>query len=150
MRPPRGKLQAAGLDLDAMLRDWQRTRSQWLRSGRPWHQFEKEHRPEDVLTEEQASALLTMELDEAVDIARGSVGNFDQLDRGPKMALVDMALNLGPGGLWKFRRMRQEVERGNWWRAAAEMRNSRWAKQVGPRRVQDDARCMVSAPQPRR
>ena len=47
--------------------------------------------------------------------------------------LVNMAYNLGLGGLKTFRMMLAAAERGDWGAAAAEMMDSRWARQVGPR-----------------
>lgn len=47
--------------------------------------------------------------------------------------LVNMAYNLGLKGLKTFSMMLAAAERGDWVTAAAEMRDSRWAGQVGSR-----------------
>ena len=60
------------------------------------------------------------------------------LDAARRAVLVNMAFNMGLGvhgqsGLLGFARMLAAVERGDYDRAAAEMMDSRWARQVGPR-----------------
>lgn len=50
--------------------------------------------------------------------------------------LLNMAFNLGLAGLLKFKKMLAAVEAGNYPLAAAEMRNSLWAKQVKGRAVE--------------
>jgi len=47
--------------------------------------------------------------------------------------LVNMAYNLGIGGLLKFTQFLADVERGDFAVAAVEMLNSKWAQQVGAR-----------------
>ena len=47
--------------------------------------------------------------------------------------LVDMAYNLGVGGLLQFRRMIAAIELGDYGAAADQMLDSRWAEQVGMR-----------------
>jgi GH24 family phage-related lysozyme (muramidase) len=52
---------------------------------------------------------------------RAGLAGYDGLPDGVKMALLDMAYNLGPEGLLKgYPRMLQAVETGNWALAAAE------------------------------
>jgi GH24 family phage-related lysozyme (muramidase) len=52
---------------------------------------------------------------------RAGIGGYDALPDGVKMALLDMAYNLGPTGLLKgYPRMLGAVEAGNWAQAAAE------------------------------
>ena len=55
--------------------------------------------------------------------------------------LVDMAVNLGVGGLLKFRSTLARMREGNYTAAAARMRRSLWAEQVG-RRAERLARMM--------
>jgi len=47
--------------------------------------------------------------------------------------LVDMAFNLGRAGLASFQKMRAALALGDFERAAAEMLDSLWARQVGRR-----------------
>ena len=50
-----------------------------------------------------------------------------------RAVLVNMAYNLGVGGLLGFRVALAAMERGDWPGAAAAMLDSRWARQVGAR-----------------
>ncbi len=50
--------------------------------------------------------------------------------------IVNMAFNLGISGLMKFKKMWAAIEVGEWNKAAAEMLDSRWARQVGYRAVE--------------
>lgn len=49
------------------------------------------------------------------------------------MVLVNMAYNLGVGGLLKFKKTLAAVEAGDWEAASVYMLRSRWAEQVGDR-----------------
>jgi GH24 family phage-related lysozyme (muramidase) len=52
---------------------------------------------------------------------RGGIPGYDALPDGVKMALLDMAYNLGPAGLLKgYPKMLSAVEAGDWAQAAAE------------------------------
>ncbi len=55
------------------------------------------------------------------------------LDETRQRVLVNMAFNLGINGLLKFRKMLAALEAGDYEKAAEEMLDSRWAKQVGKR-----------------
>lgn len=50
-----------------------------------------------------------------------------------QMVLVNMAFNLGIGGISQFNNMWKAIEQGNYDKAAEEMLDSRWARQVGYR-----------------
>lgn len=54
-----------------------------------------------------------------------------QLDETRQRVLLNMAFNLGIGGLLKFHDTLAAVQAGNWNAAADGMLNSAWAKQVG-------------------
>lgn len=56
-----------------------------------------------------------------------------QLDDARQNALANMCFNLGLRGLLGFPHFLLALKAGDWETAAAEMLNSRWAKQVGPR-----------------
>ena len=81
--------------------------------------------------------------DEAMLLLRNDIEEVTrQLERyswyvalGPtrRKVLIDMAFNLGIGGLLGFQKMIEALERGDYERAADEMVNSRWYKQVGKR-----------------
>jgi lysozyme len=56
-----------------------------------------------------------------------------QLDMVRRQALLEMAFNMGVGGLLTFKKMLAELKAGNYGRAAEEALDSRWAEQVGYR-----------------
>lgn len=62
-------------------------------------------------------------------------GWFSRLSDPRQRVVVDMAYNLGLGGLLKFQRFLAAIEEQNWACAAEEMLQSRWAGQVGRRAV---------------
>jgi GH24 family phage-related lysozyme (muramidase) len=62
-------------------------------------------------------------------------------------ALVDMAFNLGCGGLNQFQQMLADLNAGNYQQAAADAQNSKWCGQVG-NRCAIDAACIASGQAP--
>ncbi len=66
--------------------------------------------------------------------AHGAVARFAAAVRAE--VLIDMAYNLGVGGLLGFKRALAAVEAGDFPAAAAHMMDSRWAAQVGRRAVE--------------
>lgn len=61
---------------------------------------------------------------------------LDELVPARQAVLVNMAVNMGITRLLGFRRMLAAVEAGDFPEAAAEMQDSRWFHQVGPRAVE--------------
>lgn len=61
---------------------------------------------------------------------------FTALSEPRQRALVDMAFNLGVGGVLKFKQMLAALTRGDYTGAAAAMLDSEWARQVGSRAVE--------------
>jgi lysozyme len=92
-----------------------------------------EVKPGLTITAEAARDLL------AADIARTESGLdrhlpwWRKLDAARQDAIVEMAFNLGVGGLLTFHRFLAAVEAGNWKLAAGDMLLSKWARQVGHR-----------------
>ena len=70
------------------------------------------------------------------------------LDDVRQRVLIDMAFNLGIGGLLQFERTLAAVRAGEFKRAAGMMLQSRWASQVGER-AQRLARMMEAGQDPR-
>jgi lysozyme len=77
-------------------------------------------------------------------IARQTAANFvgpelfNTLDGSRQLALIDMAYNMGPAGLSKFKNVRGAVLRGDFETAGKEILNSKYAKQV-PNRAKRNA-----------
>jgi lysozyme len=91
---------------------------------------------EDVgLSDEEINFLLTQDLYRADMTARTLFPGFERLSDARKAVLVNMAFNLGQTRLAGFQRLREAVKELDWEQAAAEMLDSRWAKQVGQRAV---------------
>jgi lysozyme len=87
------------------------------------------------LTTEQVHLLLDSDIDTAIFIAETLFEKFPTLSLARQIILVDMAFNLGQTRLSQFVKLINAVNAGNWVRAASEMQNSLWARQVGRRAV---------------
>lgn len=55
------------------------------------------------------------------------------LDEVRRAVLFNMAYNVGPQGVMEFKQTLAYIKGGRWDEAAAEMMNSKWARQVGAR-----------------
>lgn len=73
------------------------------------------------------------DLSEAELIAMKLFPSWNTLSENRKAVLVNMAFNLGEGGLAEFRKFRAAVEAKRWDEAAVEMEDSKWWRQVGDR-----------------
>jgi lysozyme len=58
---------------------------------------------------------------------------YRNLDEVRKKVIIDMAFNLGMGGLLSFKNMIKAIKLNDFPTAAVEMLNSKWANQVGVR-----------------
>jgi lysozyme len=91
----------------------------------------------DQLTDSQIDYLLDGSLKTAIADARSLVASFDYLSDSQGLVLTDLAFNMGKARLMEFVHMLGYVKRGAWANAAAELRNSKWFRQVGHRGVAD-------------
>jgi lysozyme len=85
------------------------------------------------VTEAEADYLLRSVV---ADVERNLVRRitfWDRLDRVRQEVLIDMAYNMGVGGLLGFRKTLGHIEAGEYAEASTEMLVSRWATQVGRR-----------------
>ncbi|AZZ99115.1 MULTISPECIES: glycoside hydrolase family protein [Pseudoalteromonas] len=94
------------------------------------------------IAEEEAEQLL------AQDVANAQAGVRRRVDtsycnEARQAVLTNMAFNLGVQGLLGFSNMLDAVQNGDFERAALEMLDSRWARQV-PERAQELAQQMLS------
>lgn len=92
----------------------------------------------DTITQEEAMLLLGNDIDSAVDDLNDNLDDFDKLSEPRQHVLIDMCFNMGIGvegksGLLAFQNMLDATFSDDYPRAAQEMLNSRWAKQVGRR-----------------
>jgi len=81
----------------------------------------------------EINILLENDLVKAENDARILFPSFDKLSDERKAVLLNLAFNLGRSRLAGFKNLIAAVEAGNWDAAAAEMLDSKWAKQVGKR-----------------
>jgi len=86
-----------------------------------------------ALSDEQVEALLAQDVEKAMAGVAALVPGWAALTIARRTALVDMAFNLGVGGLGKFLRFLAAVNREDWQSAEAEIVNSRYYRQVGAR-----------------
>jgi lysozyme len=87
------------------------------------------------LSDDEINYLLNNDLFRADKEARSLFAGFDRLSDARKAVLISMVFNLGQTRLAGFQRLREAVKELDWEQAAAEMLDSRWAKQVGQRAV---------------
>lgn len=85
-----------------------------------------------TITEEEADALLTADIENAIDLVYVLVNNPNSLSPVRLRVMINMAFNLG-GRLRKFKRFLTAVNNQQWPLAAGEMLSSLWAKQVKDR-----------------
>lgn len=96
----------------------------------------------EYMSQERALAFLKFEVDRIREELPYRIPVFNSLSGNRQDVLIDMAYNLGIEGLLKFKKVLAAITEGNYSRAAYEMSNSLWAKQVG-RRSEKLAEMMV-------
>lgn len=85
------------------------------------------------IPQEDAELLTTryiVELERSLRVERPVFGTLSMIRQA---VIIDMAYNLGVGGVLGFKRMWDAIERANYREAAEEMLDSAWALQVGER-----------------
>ncbi|KXF82319.1 glycoside hydrolase family protein [Enterovibrio coralii] len=85
------------------------------------------------VSEAEAMMLLDNDIKEAEGQLLQHLPWVAKLEQHQKIALVNMAFNLGVRGLLKFKKMLAALQDDDINRVEAEMRDSRWARQVGRR-----------------
>jgi lysozyme len=85
------------------------------------------------ITMHQAEALMCAEIDDLIEHIPSVVECWDNLDDNRKMALVDMAYNMGLSGLSKFVNTLGFICAGDYLAAANEIKQSKYYQQVGNR-----------------
>ena len=85
-------------------------------------------------TDSEIALMFANDLERADKAARRIFQNFDVLSPVRKAALVNLSFNMGEARLRGFKKMVAAVHAQDFERAADEMLDSRWAKQVQPSR----------------
>ena len=87
-----------------------------------------------TLTDYQIMTLFNDDMANAVSCASSWLSQvWWQMSTDQKSAVADMAFNLGCTRLQQFRNMKSALLNGDYDRAAAEMKNSKWCRQVKSR-----------------
>jgi len=89
------------------------------------------------LEDQHCSALLKVDLDDAISIAHTIVSNFDSLPDDVQAVVIDMIFNLGASGFAKFKKLIAALTANDFKTAALEMEYSAWYNQV-PNRAKED------------
>lgn len=92
-----------------------------------------------TLDDYQIRSLFYSDMEDAVNCASSWLSDraWSRMSTDRKSAVADMAFNLGCAGLKKFKKMKAALERQDYSRAAAEMKDSDWCVQVGRRCVRN-------------
>ena len=85
------------------------------------------------ISEQEAMVLLDNDIERTEKQLTHLLPWAKYLPENQKIALVNMAFNLGVGGLLTFKKMLTALEAGDLTRVEVEMLDSRWALQVGRR-----------------
>lgn len=95
--------------------------------------FNKVASGEQKLSNQQIGKLLNNTVVEAQQQANSIVSNFSELSQGRRMAITDLVYSLGAGEFVKFKKFITAIQNEDFDKAADEIENSRWFKQVARR-----------------
>ena len=96
------------------------------------------------LTDQQIKDLFKMTIGIAYKDAKKYIPSYDALPKNIKLAILDLSFNLGYPGLSKFVKLKNAIEAKQYKMAADEVKNSKWATQVG-RRLQSIVNLFLTA-----
>lgn len=82
------------------------------------------------LPDDMINRLLDISIDTAVMNCKEIYKGFDGFSENRQLALIDFLFNVGAGTAIRFKKMRAAIKEGDWNRAADEMIDSAWFKQV--------------------
>lgn len=85
------------------------------------------------LSDAAVDSLLADDVEAAFASAARLVANFDALNDARQAVVVDMIFNLGAASFMRFTGTIAAIEAADFARAAAQMADSKWARQVGGR-----------------
>lgn len=81
----------------------------------------------------EAMTLLDDDMAEVQQQVASNIPCYGRLSEARQAVLLDLCFNLGMVGLLKFSHFLSNLDNGSYQTAAADLANSLWAKQVGPR-----------------
>lgn len=85
------------------------------------------------ITGQMVDDLLSADVENALMDCRHLYPKFDKFSVNRQRALIDFMFNVGIGTARKFRNANSAINRGDWYAASVEMRNSQWYVQVKDR-----------------
>ena len=85
------------------------------------------------VTEDRVNSVFEKDVAIMIDEAKKIFPNLDELPEEAQQVIVNMTFNMGRPRLSQFKKFIAGVNAGDWNKAAVEMMDSRWAKQVGAR-----------------
>jgi lysozyme len=88
------------------------------------------------ITDDMAEQLLTISINNAVHNCLDLFPDFVSYSDNRKAALLDWVFNVGAGKAQQFKKAMAAIHTGDWDKAADEMTDSAWFKQVGNRAVE--------------
>ena len=88
------------------------------------------------ISENEAMIMLESDINNAKIQLSTRLPFTDRLPETVKMVLIDMAFNMGIGGLSGFKNFLTYLSNGDYQSASSEMLNSGWAVQVGTRAIE--------------
>ena len=91
------------------------------------------------ISKDEAIFLLQNDIQQAERDVRKVFINFSDYNENVKLVLIDMMFNLGLPKFLTFKKFIKAIKENNFKRAAEEMMNSKWAKQVKERAKRDAA-----------
>lgn len=87
---------------------------------------------DEGITEQEALYLLNNDI-QRIEKELAPLPNFSQLSGPRQRVILEMAFNMGFGGVMEFKQMWQAIQVQDWDGAANAMLDSLWAKEVGQR-----------------
>ena len=85
------------------------------------------------ISEDRVNSVFEKDVAIMIDEAKKIFPNLDELPEEAQQVIVNMTFNMGRPRLSQFKKFIAGVNAGDWNKAAVEMMDSRWAKQVGAR-----------------
>lgn len=85
------------------------------------------------ISEDEANYLLNNDIKHSIADVRSVIPEFDGLPENVKLVLVDMMFNLGINRFRLFKKMIAAVKSNNWPEMIAEMKDSKWCRELTSR-----------------
>ena len=95
------------------------------------------------ITKAESEYLLANDLQQCIKELRGIINKFDDLPDKAQLVLIDMCYNLGLSKLLNFENMLDAIDARDWEKAAEELLDSRYARQV-KRRARINASYLIA------